>query len=276
MLKFRHRQARLAAPGRLRRAVPAFIALFVLAVFVVGCGYASGDGGVSLGTPTSVPTQAVTRAPASTATAVGPAETCARATPEDSSAADILTLVDKERSLPADFEPADLVAVPDRLAVPGFPGQRMRSEAAEALVALLDAADSEGIELRARSTYRSYEEQIVTFQYWVDLLGEAQARRESAEPGHSEHQLGTVADVVSASIGWELIIPFGDTAEGQWLDAHAHEYGFAISYPEDGEEISGYIYEPWHIRYIGTACAQAWAESGMVLVRFLEAVLDAR
>ncbi len=251
------------------------IALVALSV-LVACGDASGDeGSVVQGTPAAVPAQTTTtREPSASATPAGPAEMCARAT--DAEDIDILALVDKERSLPVGFEPGDLVALPDRLAAPGFPGQRMRTTAAEALVTLLDAADSEGIELRARSTYRSYDEQVVTFQYWVDLLGEAQARRESAEPGHSEHQLGTVADVVSASIGWELIIPFGDTVEGQWLGEHAHEYGFAISYPEGGEEITGYIYEPWHIRYIGTACSQAWSESGMVLVRFLEAVQDAQ
>ncbi len=239
------------------------------AALLAACG--SEESGATVATATA--TAPATSAATSTPTAVSPVAACVRAAKAGDTS--LYRLVDKQRSLPADLAPSDLVAIPDRLAVPGFAGQRMRREAADALVKLLDAADAQGVQLRARSTYRSYSEQVTTFQFWVNQLGEAQARRESAEPGHSEHQLGTVADVVSRSINWELIIPFGDTAEGKWLGAHAHEYGFAISYPKDGEAVTGYIYEPWHIRYLGTTCSKAWAESGMVLVKFLEAVAAA-
>ncbi len=239
------------------------------AALITACG---GDKPAVITPATNTPAAASTVTAAATA-ASSPAATCAQAAKK--SDASLFKLVDKQRSLPADLAPSDLVAIPDRLAVPGFAGQRMRKEPADALVKLLDAADAQGIQLRARSTYRSYSEQITTFQYWVNQLGEAQARRESAEPGHSEHQMGTVADVVSKSINWELITPFGDTTEGKWLVAHASEYGFAISYPKDGEATTGYIYEPWHIRYLGTTCSKAWADSGLVLVKFLEAVAAA-
>ena len=248
----------------------------MVAMWCLACG-APTDEGVRLSTPTSdVRAESTRTAPtplAPTATPGGPVAMCVRAAA--STAAGALTIVDKEHALPPDFEPGDLIAVPDRLAVSGFPGQRMRREAAAALVRLLDDADNAGVELRVRSTFRSFSEQAVTFQYWVDLLGERQAERESARPGHSEHQLGTVADVVSRSIGWELVTPFGETREGKWLQAHAQQYGFAISYPEGGEDVTGYIYEPWHIRYIGTQCSNAWYASGMILVRFLEAVQKA-
>ena len=148
---------------------------------------------------------------------------------------------------------------------PGFPGESMRADAAAAMVQLLGAAQAQGVELRIRSSFRSYEEQARTFQFWIDQLGEAQARRESAPPGNSEHQLGTTADVISRSVGWELIEPFGATTEGKWLAAHVAEYGFAISYPPNSEQTTGYVYEPWHVRYIGKACAAEAQASGLIL-----------
>ena len=82
--------------------------------------------------------------------------------------------------------------------------------------------------------------------------------------------------MISNAVGWELITAFGATADGKWLAAHAHEYGFAISYPPDGEAVTGYIYEPWHIRYVGKACAADWKASGAVLVQFLERLAAGR
>lgn len=216
---------------------------------------------------------AATSTPA-TATAAPPAQSCSAF----AKSADpfLLRIVDKQRGLPSDYRPADLQSIEDRWAVPGFPGHVMRAPAAGPLVQLLAGAQAQGIELRVRSSFRSYQEQARTFQFWIDQLGEVQAKRESAPAGNSEHQLGTTADVISRSIGWELVIPFGQTVEGKWLAAHAYEYGFAISYPPDGEAITGYIYEPWHIRYVGKACAAEWHASGLVLVRFLERLAAAR
>ena len=188
----------------------------------------------------------------------------------------LLRVVDKQRGLPQDYRPADLQVIDDRWAAPGFPGATMRAASAGPLVEMLTAAQAQGVELRVRSSFRSYQEQARTFQFWIDQLGEAQARRESAPPGNSEHQLGTTADVISRSVNWELIIAFGQTAEGKWLAAHAPEYGFAISYPPDGEAITGYIYEPWHVRYVGKPCAAEWRASGLVLVKFLERLAAAR
>ena len=180
--------------------------------------------------------------------------------------------MDKQRGLPADYRPADLQTIDDRWAVPGFPGQSMRAIAVEPMVQMLSAAQAQGVRIRIKSSYRSYSEQATTFQFWVNQLGEAQARRESATPGNSEHQLGTTADVISANsgTGWELVEQFGALPEGKWVAAHAHEFGFAISYPPDGESVTGYVYEPWHVRYVGKPCAAEWKSSGLVLVRFLE------
>lgn len=216
-------------------------------------------------TPTPAPTSIATSTP--TAAATSNAAACVPGTGEPD-----LRVVDKQRGLPSSYVPTDLVRLDDAWTVPGFAGQRLRPQTATALVALLRDAEAQGMKLRVRSTFRSYDEQVTTFQYWVARLGEAQAKRESAPAGHSEHQLGTTADLAVASINWELIEEFGGTPEGKWLAANAYKYGFALSYPQGGEAETGYIWEPWHIRYVGRPCAEAWKSGGLILVRFLERV----
>jgi D-alanyl-D-alanine carboxypeptidase len=133
---------------------------------------------------------------------------------------------------------------------------------------LSDAFDA-GHDVYVRSAYRSYAEQERTFAYWLSALGEAEARRVSAEPGHSEHQLGTAADLTSADTGYDLNEAFGETSAGRWLAENAYRYGFALSYPAGTEAVTGYAYEPWHYRYIGLVHAAAWRSSGLTLVEYL-------
>jgi D-alanyl-D-alanine carboxypeptidase len=245
------------------------VGLGVAGLALAACGGASAPAAVKVSTPAISASVAQTSATAAPAKATAAAQqTCAAFA--QASDPYLLRVVDKERGLPADYRPGDLQAIDDRWAVAGFAGQVLRAPAAGALVEMLAAAQAQGITLRTRSSFRSYAEQQRTFQFWIDRLGEAQAKRESAPPGHSEHQLGTTTDVISASVGWELIEAFGPTIEGKWVTAHAHEFGFAISYPPDGEAVTGYVWEPWHIRYIGKPCAAEWKSSGLVLVRFLE------
>ncbi|MGE3857345.1 MAG: D-alanyl-D-alanine carboxypeptidase family protein [Dehalococcoidia bacterium] len=252
------------SPRRPVRLAPLLLAIAGFAL--AACG---GDGTaaeVRVNTPTATPSPAATAAVA-TRTTPAPDSCAAFAQKADPY---LLKVVDKQRGLPQDYRPTDLQAIDARWATPGFAAASMRADAASAIVQLLSAAEAQGVELRIRSSFRSYGEQARTFQFWIDQLGEAQARRESAPPGHSEHQLGTTADVISRSVGWELISEFGATAEGKWLAAHMADYGFALSYPPDGEAVTGYIYEPWHVRYVGKACAAEWRASGQVLVKFLE------
>ena len=180
----------------------------------------------------------------------------------------MLSPVDKDHALPADYVPPALAAIPGPYLAPGFGGE-LRQEAVDALVRMLDDADAAGHDVRARSAYRSYAAQESTFNYWVGVLGYDAAVRVSAMAGHSEHQLGTTADLTSPAVGWDLLESFGPTPEGQWLAANAHDYGFALSYPAGAEVITGYSYEPWHFRYIGTAQAQAWKASGLTLNQYL-------
>ncbi|NLA46732.1 MAG: M15 family metallopeptidase, partial [Firmicutes bacterium] len=97
---------------------------------------------------------------------------------------------------------------------------------------------------------------------------EEAANRFSARPGQSEHQLGTTVDFGGTSADWTT--GFANTKQGKWLLNNAHLYGFALSYPEGKESVTGYIYEPWHFRYIGVAVAKEWKESGLVLCEFLK------
>jgi D-alanyl-D-alanine carboxypeptidase len=181
----------------------------------------------------------------------------------------VLAVVDKQRALPAEYVPPHLVPVEAGLAAPGFDGLGLRADAAGALSRMLSAAATGGHDIHVRSAYRSYAEQERTFAYWVSVLGEAEARRVSAEAGHSEHQLGTAADLTTSDVAYDLTEAFGDTPAGRWLAANAHIYGCALSYPAGAEEVTGYAYEPWHYRYVGTEHAGAWKASGLTLVEYL-------
>ena len=97
---------------------------------------------------------------------------------------------------------------------------------------------------------------------------EAEANRVSAVPGTSEHQTGLTIDVSSPSAGNALEEAFGHTEEGQWLAQRAPEFGFIIRYPEGAEDITGYVYEPWHIRYVGKDLAPDIADSGLTLEEY--------
>jgi D-alanyl-D-alanine carboxypeptidase len=163
---------------------------------------------------------------------------------------DLLILVDKKHALPSDYEPADIVP----LRSPAFDISRgdlkFRKAYVPALAAMTAAAKKEGLRLVLSSSYRSWIYQRDLFQRYVNKDGLATAERYSARPGQSQHQLATVIDFGS------ITPEFGATPEGKWLTAHAGEYGFSLSYPEGLESLTGYVWEPWHYRYIGKdACS---------------------
>lgn len=184
--------------------------------------------------------------------------------------ASIYVLVNKERNLPADYVPDDLV-VPD---VPfsfsgDSPKKLLRKEAAAALEKLVAAAKEDGIILKAVSGYRSYNTQKALFDSYAKKDGIEAANRYSAYPGQSEHQTGLTMDISGASVNYQLTAELGKTEEGIWLAEHAPDFGFIIRYPEGKEHITGYTYEPWHIRYIGVEAAKAVTESGLTLEQYL-------
>lgn len=186
--------------------------------------------------------------------------------------ADLHMVVDKRRALPVPYAPSDLEAVPAAWHADGASGQQVRAAVLAAMRPLMTAATADGVDLRVESAYRSFDEQVRTFAYWVGVMGETQARRVSAVAGHSEHQLGATVDFSDPMNGWQLLESFAPTPSGRWLAANAHRFGFAMSYPQGGEAITGYAYEPWHFRYVGVAAAAEWRASGKTLVEYLESL----
>ncbi|MGG3922163.1 M15 family metallopeptidase [Geobacillus thermodenitrificans] len=186
----------------------------------------------------------------------------------------ILVLVNKEQSLPPSYKPADLVVPNVRFSFddPKAEKRHMRAEAAAALEELFAAARRDGIELVAVSAYLSYERQQVVFAEEVRQKGEAEAVQAVAYPGQSEHQTGLAIDISSRSAGYQLTEAFGATKEGQWVAAHAHEYGFIIRYPKGKEAVTGYKYEPWHIRYVGRKAAVVMKKRDWTLEEYFQAV----
>jgi zinc D-Ala-D-Ala carboxypeptidase len=163
--------------------------------------------------------------------------------------------------------------VPDDLTVPDIPfifdgnheKRHLREAAAAAAEALFDAAKRDGIELLGVSGYRSYETQRRLWNYNVNKKGIEEASRYNAYPGMSEHQTGLALDVTSRSAHLDLTEAFGETKEGRWLAEHAHRYGFILRYPQGKEDITGYSYEPWHIRFIGEEAARELYVQGLTM-----------
>ena len=137
------------------------------------------------------------------------------------------------------------------------------TEATPHLWEMIRDAESEGIKLWMTSGYRSWYDQQYIYNGYVSEDGQEAADRYSARPGHSEHQTGLAYDLN------DLSHDFGDTPEGKWVADNCHKYGFIVRYPKEKENITGYIYEPWHIRYIGVEKATEVYESGLCLEEFL-------
>lgn len=151
-------------------------------------------------------------------------------------------------------------------ALPRSYGSGEDPEAYQALLKLQSAAWNAGYSLPMVSGYRSFDYQDELYNDYVAVDGVEKADTYSAWPGHSEHQTGLAFDV-----GW-VDLQFAYTGAGQWLANHAHEYGFIIRYPEGKEAVTGYQYEPWHIRYLGTELAEKVYESGLCLEEYLGVV----
>jgi D-alanyl-D-alanine carboxypeptidase len=270
---------RQAVGGPERRGVPVFfvgavvavVVAFVILISVAADAFGGGDNGGAASPPGETPEATATDEP--TNDNVTPGQTPPPAnTPMPTAGADgtvqvtcgdILAPVDKQHKLPANCVPPDLQQLPAEFAS-GY--QSLRAEAAAALLEMLRAAKADGYALYVNSSFRSFQDQEYTYNFWVAQNGKEYADRTSARPGHSEHQMGTTAD-----IGWngcELECTVG-TPEAVWIAANAHKYGFIVSYPDGKEHITGYAYEPWHVRYVGKDVAAQVHASGLTLHEFL-------
>ena len=155
-------------------------------------------------------------------------------------------LIDKKHAVGSDYVPRDLIPVKgNELWNVSRNDLSLRPEAYAALEDLSRAALNDGIKLLVSSTYRSYQYQEGLFNRYVKQDGLELAERYSARPGTSQHQLGVAVDFGSITDDW------GDTKMGKWIYDHAADFGWSLSFPQGYEDVTGYMWECWHFRYIG-------------------------
>lgn len=182
--------------------------------------------------------------------------------------ASLWVVVNKGRVLPSSYVPAGLVIPNISLRVSGGTEMEVRSDTAKALETMFTAAKAQGIDLMLASGYRPYSEQVTLYNGYVSSDGQAAADASSARPGHSEHQTGLAADLEPVDRKCEVDQCFEQTPEGQWLAANDYKYGFIIRYPKGKESVTGYEYEPWHVRYVGVALSTELHDTGQTLEEF--------
>lgn len=158
---------------------------------------------------------------------------------------DGVLIANKTYPLPADYNPGKIL-----------------TEASIAFAEMQNAAANDGIKLKIVSGFRSYERQETLYNDYVAKDGKAEADRYSARPGHSEHQTGLAMDLNSVDDS------FAYTKEAKWIAENCARFGFIIRYPQGKEHITGYIYEPWHVRYLGVELAESITASGLTLEEY--------
>lgn len=183
---------------------------------------------------------------------------------------DLLVLVNKEYRLSENYVPKDLVSA-SLSGIRRGGSYRVRNIIINDLRDLVNQAKNDGIDLAIRSAYRSYQDQLTTYNYWLrhnkNIADDAD--KVSARAGHSQHQLGTAIDFTSSEIQDGIGGQFHTTQAAKWLEENAWKYGFVISFPKGHESTTGYNYESWHYRYIGKDNAQEMINSGKILEIYL-------
>ncbi len=158
---------------------------------------------------------------------------------------DGVLIVNKTYPLPSDYNPGKILL-----------------EASIAFAEMQNAAKNDGIRLTIVSGFRSYSRQNTLYNNYAAKDGKAEADRYSARPGHSEHQTGLAMDLNSVDDS------FAYTKEAKWIAENCARFGFIIRYPKGKEDVTGYIYEPWHVRYLGVDLAEKITASGLTLEEY--------
>ncbi len=167
-------------------------------------------------------------------------------------------IVNKYYYLDKSYVPSDLVDVNSTYA---YYGNSCRKEVLDAFIKMYNDAKLENLQLIINSSYRSYESQDELWSYRKDNYGIEYADAYAARPGYSEHQTGLALDLDR--------YPAKNNEEAyDWLAKNAYKYGFILRYPKEKEDITGYKYEPWHYRYVGTEVAQKIFEEGISLEEY--------
>jgi D-alanyl-D-alanine carboxypeptidase len=190
---------------------------------------------------------------------------------DDMSLGGYLFLVNREYAISSDYVPDDLT---EPKVLGGGEATRMRRDAALALEEMFEAAKKDGMQLAAVSGFRSYGQQAAIHERKIQLKGKKQALRVSAPPGCSEHQLGLAMDL-GCKGNTSLTEAFGRLPEGQWVAENAHRFGFIIRYKAEWEDVTGYAYEPWHIRFVGKEHAKVIYDLDIPFETYIAQLRDA-
>ena len=172
-------------------------------------------------------------------------------------------IVNKHRPLkPADYVPADLVRPTVAISAAGE-AALLNSTTAAAAEAMFAAAAQDGVAMVLASGYRSYSTQVTTYNGYVAARGQADADTASARPGHSEHQTGWAFDIGDGGGACSFQPCFAEQPAATWAKANGHRFGFVVRYPWMLHPITGYYYEPWHLRYVGVEAATDMLNRGI-------------
>ena len=182
-----------------------------------------------------------------------------------------IALSNENEPLPEDFEPTNLKQVSARMVGVHLVTSRavlLREDALGALYQLLAAAEADGLELYVRQGYRSYSDEARRYESLKSAGGAVQ------KPGESSYRTGLSVTLVDrANRSTTLTTAFDQTEESRWLQANAARFGFVLRYPKGKDELTGWSYEPWHYRYVGTELARVLTDNGLCLEEF-RAVYD--
>ncbi|HIW32227.1 MAG TPA: M15 family metallopeptidase [Candidatus Paenibacillus intestinavium] len=202
-----------------------------------------------------------------------PIETESPTAEVNTDAESVAVMVNPNYKLPEDYSPKDLVYPDVRFTFnEKIDKRKMRQAAATALEEMFAAAEVDGIYLAGVSAYRSHETQKALFNRYVERDGYEKAKTYSAEPGTSEHETGLAIDISGSTGKCAAEDCFAGTVEAIWLANNAAEYGFIIRYPEGKEDITGYKYEPWHLRFVGVEIAKEIESEGLTLEEYYKVV----
>lgn len=232
--------------------------------------------------PTSEAQAATTPTSAGEApTSAGEAPSATEAQPTTNSggypADDQIGLVDTEKNekmllnkffkLPDEWSPADLTDVPEGYYVNDGKEYKLARVTLDAFLEMAADAAEDGLDLKVISGYRSAKYQLNLYNYYVNTHGKEAADTFSARSRHSEHETGYAVDIN------DVHARFGETAEFAWLQKNAEKYGFILRYPQGKEHITGYMYEPWHWRYVGDI-AESVVQSGLTYDEYYKKYLE--
>lgn len=177
-------------------------------------------------------------------------------------------LTNKYRGLDQNYVPDDLVKLNTAYTLDNE-DEYLNSQVAEVFYQMAEDMAKENLSIVANSAYRSYKNQQETYDLYLKTYGENYVKNYVGNPGFSEHQTGLALDIASKNGD-----VFANTKESKWLKENAYKYGFILRYPQDKEDITGYKYEPWHYRYVGTEIAQYIHNNSLTFdeyyIRFLD------